>query len=337
MARRNKRGGKANATGRNDTARFVGLPHYMLRCRAWQTLPPAAIALLIDLWQRHNGSNNGEISYSVREAEVIGLGSSHAGRMFGVLIERGFLKVRRASTFTLKTKEARTWEITAERCGDCPPSRDFMRWSPDRENKKQSHRREAQSPMRDTTAHGARRLPTLVPRVGPSSEKSTLPQSHEGDTYNLPSGEPVDGELVHADQSDIEAAVAASLSSSDPAPSLPHDTLIGDPDQHTTQPAGRQRHRSEPGKASEIERDPRQVDLVDWLNGAAASEKPAPVEQLRAELTAYLERSPKGEANRIAQRLGLSRPQIVNFKAGRFGINHTAAAALREYLKECAA
>src|SRR6266446_6614469 len=92
-----------------DYERFVALPHYMLRSPAWKTLPPDAKALLIDVWMRHNVMNNGEISYSVREAGQIGLSRSVAARMFLVLVQRGFLEVRRNSTFTLKTKEARLW------------------------------------------------------------------------------------------------------------------------------------------------------------------------------------------------------------------------------------
>lgn len=63
MSRRRKRNGSGE--------RFVMLPHYMLRTLAWLTLSPNAKAVLLHLWQRHNGSNNGDIVYAVREAEAM--------------------------------------------------------------------------------------------------------------------------------------------------------------------------------------------------------------------------------------------------------------------------
>jgi hypothetical protein len=92
----------------------VRLHHWMLRCEAWRTLSPNAKAILIDIWQRHNGVNNGSISFSVREAGEIGITRSAAARAMKELIERGFIAVTRASAFTLKTKEARLWCLTAE-------------------------------------------------------------------------------------------------------------------------------------------------------------------------------------------------------------------------------
>ncbi len=122
---------KVLANGRNASERFVALPHYLLRSQAWLTLAPAAKALLIQVWSRHNGMNNGEIAFSVREAADIGLTKSVAARAFRELVERGFLSVGRESTFNLKTKEARTWRLTAEQTTTEAATRDFMRWSVD--------------------------------------------------------------------------------------------------------------------------------------------------------------------------------------------------------------
>ena len=72
--------------------------------------------------------------------------------------------------------------------------------------------------------------------------------------------------------------------------------------------------------------EPRQGDL---LEGAPSQ---APADQLRADLNAHIAHSPTGEVKRIAAKLGLSSPQIANFRAGRFGLNATAAAMLRQYL-----
>ena len=59
---------KVDAKGRNKGSAFIKLDHGLLRSDAWKHLSPDATKVLVDMWLRHNGSNNGEISYSVREA-----------------------------------------------------------------------------------------------------------------------------------------------------------------------------------------------------------------------------------------------------------------------------
>jgi hypothetical protein len=107
-----------------STVRFVWLHHYLLNSQAWQTMPEAACKLLIDVWKRYNGVNNGEISYGCREAQKIGISQWKAARMFKILIERGFLAVVRESTFGRK-KIARTWRITAEAAGGKEATKDL--------------------------------------------------------------------------------------------------------------------------------------------------------------------------------------------------------------------
>jgi hypothetical protein len=111
--------------------RFVMLGHYILQSQSWHAMPPRAKVLLIEVWRRHNGVNNGEISYSTREAAAaLGCSNKTAARMFLVLIQHGFLAVVRASNFGVKIRVARTWRLTMERCGDANPTKDFMRWDP---------------------------------------------------------------------------------------------------------------------------------------------------------------------------------------------------------------
>jgi hypothetical protein len=59
----------------------------MLRGEARRTLPPAAKAILIEVWSRHNGSNSGQISFSVRDADALGVCRDTASRMFQMLVE----------------------------------------------------------------------------------------------------------------------------------------------------------------------------------------------------------------------------------------------------------
>jgi hypothetical protein len=109
MAKRKLRHG----VGLSDpTKRRVELHHYLIKSEAWLSMHSDAKALLIDIWARHNGVNNGEISYSVREAARIGMTQWQASRMFAVLIERGFLVVVRDASFKTGKKLARTWRCS---------------------------------------------------------------------------------------------------------------------------------------------------------------------------------------------------------------------------------
>jgi hypothetical protein len=48
--------------------KYVGLPHWLLNCPAWRTLPPLAKAIYIeDLELSYNGCNNGGVKRSERQ------------------------------------------------------------------------------------------------------------------------------------------------------------------------------------------------------------------------------------------------------------------------------
>lgn len=187
----------ARPRGRRKTwARFIGLHHWMLRSPAWKTLAPNAKALLLHVWERHNGMNNGTISYAVREAEEIGLSKDAAARAFEILIDRGFLVVTRQSAFSVKTRAARLWRLTAEPCGDERATKNFMTWTGSAEgrtgetvkSKKQSLGRDAQSHERDRSGENERKLPLTVSTARLWDGQMTSQQSHQRDTSNIPGG-----------------------------------------------------------------------------------------------------------------------------------------------------
>ncbi len=159
-------------------------------------MAPTAKAVLLHLWKRHNGSNNGDIVYAVRDAGEIGVGKSNAAAALALLIERGFLQVRRNSAFNVKTKEARTWTVTAEPINGKPATRDFMYRSPPqsgppdrktvRKSKTQSGPPDTQSGPPDRKAQIEIILPVSVRRAGPSEAFLTTSQSGPPDTSNIP-------------------------------------------------------------------------------------------------------------------------------------------------------
>jgi len=130
--RRRSLGRGVDATGRTiKRDRFLQLPHFLLTSEAWKSLNPIERTLFIEVAQRYNGHNNGEIGLGVRAAgEALHVRPQTVGNAFHVLIETGFLKVGRDSAFNVKSRLAREWIVTLFPHCDCLASRDFMRWRP---------------------------------------------------------------------------------------------------------------------------------------------------------------------------------------------------------------
>ena len=139
MPRPKKRGFGINQKGRSTGERFIKLPHWMLKSEAWLYLGLTARCLLIEIWQRHNGQNNGEISYSVREAaKALRISKDTAMKYFRELEEKGFIEARQKGSFNQKIAMATEWELTMERYRDRPPSKPFMSWNTSSENRTRS-------------------------------------------------------------------------------------------------------------------------------------------------------------------------------------------------------
>jgi hypothetical protein len=93
-----------------------------------------ARALYLEMAKRYNGSNNGRISYSVREgAAALHVSKGSVKNWLDVLQERGFIICTRRGAFSLKvTRDASEWRLTEYNC-DTPAqhaTKDFMRWTP---------------------------------------------------------------------------------------------------------------------------------------------------------------------------------------------------------------
>ena len=95
------------------TFAFTAVPKHITRSDAWFACRPAARLIWIAVLERFNGSNNGSISLSVREAaEYAGCSPNTAGRMFDELIDAGLLICSQTSSFTSGKRLARLWELT---------------------------------------------------------------------------------------------------------------------------------------------------------------------------------------------------------------------------------
>src|SRR5258708_5947820 len=94
--------------------RYVMLRHWLLNSAAWKCLPVGAQALYVSIAQRYNGSNNGRIPYSLREAvEALHVSQGIAHYLLGILQDRGFITCTKRGAFSLKTtKDASEWLLT---------------------------------------------------------------------------------------------------------------------------------------------------------------------------------------------------------------------------------
>lgn len=93
--------------------KFVKLSEGMINSPAYRALSAKAMALYPFIAIRYNGYNNGDISFSVREAAgLLKVGKSTAQRLFDELIDKGFIKITKDSSFSYKMKRARRFEIT---------------------------------------------------------------------------------------------------------------------------------------------------------------------------------------------------------------------------------
>jgi hypothetical protein len=123
-----------NHKGRSTTERFVSLPHWMLCSPAWRSLSPVARSVFVELAAIYNGSNNGRIALSARDAaERARCSKNTAARAFAELIQKGFTDLCSRGHFDRKTPHAAEYRLTLHPCNRTGEraSKRFMNWHPD--------------------------------------------------------------------------------------------------------------------------------------------------------------------------------------------------------------
>jgi hypothetical protein len=110
MSGRKKHPGKPY---KREKGQFVLLPYSMLQHPNFLNLSSDSRAVLLDMHLGYHGHNNGEISYSVRQAAAcLSSGSERAKRALDKLQNKKFIVCHKDSNFNLKLNKAREWEIT---------------------------------------------------------------------------------------------------------------------------------------------------------------------------------------------------------------------------------
>jgi len=131
--------GKVNAKGRTKHVQFVRLHRGVTDSPAWKSLTCEARSLMIEIWQRHNGSNNGEIALSRRQIrEALGIGHTKITAATEQLVDRGFIIVKRSGSFDWKdgarAGKATEFEVTTEPCDGQPAKNTFRNWRPQKKS-----------------------------------------------------------------------------------------------------------------------------------------------------------------------------------------------------------
>jgi hypothetical protein len=120
-----------NHNGRSTTERFVSLPHWMLQSSAWRSLSPVARSVFIELATIYNGSNNGRIALSARDApDRVRCSKNTAARAFAELTQKGFVDLCSPGHFDRKTPHAAEYRLTLHNCDRSGEraSKRFMSW-----------------------------------------------------------------------------------------------------------------------------------------------------------------------------------------------------------------
>jgi hypothetical protein len=132
MSRRHNNTGRSTSTGR-----YVALNHWLMRTAAWRSLDCVARCAYVEVVSRYvgPGTNNGHISYSVREmAEALNVSKGTAQRALDKLQARGFIVCMKKGAFSLKLRHATEWRLTEYMCDATGQlaTKEFAAWQPER-------------------------------------------------------------------------------------------------------------------------------------------------------------------------------------------------------------
>ena len=114
---------------------FVQFPKYMQDSLGYKSLVlncARALPVYIDLAIRYNGSNNGDISYSVREGKTrLGINPNTVAKYLKALERYGFIITTQKGSFDFKKRHASTYELTMfPVAGKHEAKKSFMTYKP---------------------------------------------------------------------------------------------------------------------------------------------------------------------------------------------------------------
>lgn len=173
--------------------RFVRFEYWELETEAFGQLSADGTRVYLFMRKRFNGSNNGQVVFSHRDAQkALNSDWRRAAKAIKDLLALGFIKWRNHGEQGLNIRLACEWQLTAFECGGQPASKDFARWekqlptcrmptprlqdadaSPAAEPNSQSKRGKPSAGRRRSGVEGVGRMPAhidLPPRGGQQSD-----------------------------------------------------------------------------------------------------------------------------------------------------------------------
>jgi hypothetical protein len=128
MANRQDRRGRSKGSGR-----FVQLHHWVMDTPAWADLRTPARAVYVEIARLYNGTNNGLLALSARDAaRRCHINKDTATRAFRELIDHGFIHCATPGGFSRKVRHATEWRLAEYRCDKSGsiPTKAFVKWRP---------------------------------------------------------------------------------------------------------------------------------------------------------------------------------------------------------------
>jgi len=291
--------------------RRIKVEHWLLNSAAYSALSNPAKCTLFELMRRHDGNNNGDISFGGKDGCYIGLGRDRTERALTELEGAGFLV--ETTPAEPRNSVPRKWRLTVYKAKGEQATKDFMR-TPRPDPQKSFHgvtgaddRALNVSTMRTMLSPS---LPDLIPAAAQTG--SIVNQLHEnGRISDIRASDTFEASDIRTSDMHIETIPEYAGSGPPPFPSSrPATPAFGSLPSGSAQFGG--------------------IEVP--LFGGDLSTAPSQLELLRLDLKRVLLLTPRGTQARIAAGLGLARSTFSNALAGRERFAATTAAVLRQWV-----
>jgi hypothetical protein len=304
--------------------RKLAIEHWLLESGAYRGLSNQARCILVELMRRHDGGNNGRISFGGADGSYVGLSRDVSERALTELEHARFIKPTTPAVPHLR--HPRKWHLAMYAADGKPATKDFMReLKPASTEASRDRFIGAVAPPQNVStmrSSNSTRL-ALQPESLDKNPNRSNQIRQKGRDLGTHASETIDAPDTRAHEIHLEASpVAAGLP-------LVCDPIGPQSEQRSTKAA-------KPAERAyialpQLSPVPRVSDLGDLFGGALPLLR-GPDDELRLELRTVLARR-RGTQSRLAESLGLSRSTFAHALSGRSGFSPAAAAALRKWLE----
>jgi len=171
---------------------YVMLYNWLQDTPAWRSMGPYSKCLYIEIRRRYNGTNNGAISFSYREAEeLLGCSNKPVPGAFRELQERGFIVPVQKGAFSWKVRFQGVGRATTWRLGELPQdipipeqaTHDFKNWQPKNKTRHAESGPKARPKRAISEGMARHKRANDTPRAGHSSTLQHVDGTPRAGTY----------------------------------------------------------------------------------------------------------------------------------------------------------